>query len=283
MNAAGNFFEIVSADSVQVYKFLNIGSGKPDKEDLKKVPHHLIDVVEPDYNFTAGNFVYLANKACETIRGKDKLPLFVGGTGLYIDAFFKGLSHIPQIDQAIRDNLAVEIEEKGNAVLYNELRRVDPDFALKVHPNDTQRIMRGIQVFRGTGRSLSSYFNEIRGAESEHTLYIGVSPEKLELHQRIDLRVDSMLKRGFVDEVFQLRANGYKPQLASMKTIGYAEINNYLDDLITYSDAVKKIKNSTKKYAKKQITWFQRNKKIMWFNPEDVKKITYYIEKWLNY
>lgn len=280
---AGNFFEIVSADSVQVYKFLNIGSGKPDKEDLKRVRHHLVDVVEPDYNFTAGNFVDLANKACETIRDKDKLPLFVGGTGLYIDAFFKGLSHIPQIDQAIRDNLAVEIEEKGNAVLYNELKRVDPDFALKVHPNDTQRIMRGIQVFRGTGRSLSSYFKEISGAESEHTLYIGVSPEKSELHQRIDLRVDSMLKRGFVDEVFQLRANGYKPQLASMKTIGYAEINNYLDDLITYSDAVKKIKNSTKKYAKKQITWFQRNKKIMWFNPEDVKKITYYIKKWLNY
>ncbi len=211
------------------------------------------------------------------------MPLFAGGTGLYIDAFFKGLSNIPQIDKAIRDNLALEIAEKGNAVLYNELQKVDPDFAQKVHPNDTQRIMRGLQVFRGTGRNLSSYFNETSGAESDKTLYIGIFPGKMELHQRIDLRVDSMLKKGFVDEVFQLRSNGYNPQLASMKTIGYAEINNYLDDLITYSDAVEKIKNSTKKYAKKQITWFKRNKKIMWFKPEDVKQITHYIENWLNH
>ncbi len=268
---------------MQVYKFLNIGSGKPDKEDLKKATHHLIDVVEPDYNFSAGDFVDLANKACEIIRNKDKLPLFAGGTGLYIDAFFKGLSHIPQIDKAIRDNLVLEIAEKGSAVLYNELKRIDPDFAKKVHPNDTQRIMRGIQVFRGTGRNLSFYYNDMKGAESDNTLYIGIYPGKSELHQRIDSRVDNMLKRGFVDEVFQLRANGYKPQLASMKTIGYAEINSYLDDLITYSDAVEKIKKSTKKYAKKQITWFQRNKKIMWFKPEDLKKITHYIKKWLNY
>lgn len=283
MHAAGKFFEIVSADSVQVYRFLNIGSGKPDKEDLKRVKHHLIDVVDPDCSFTVGNFVDLANKACEIIMGKGKLPLFAGGTGLYIDSFFKGLSHIPQIDQAIRDNLVVEIEAKGNVVLYDELKRIDPEFALKVHPNDTQRIMRGIQVFRGTGRNLTSYFTEKSGAESADTLYVGISPEKGDLHKMIDLRMDSMLKRGFVDEVFQLRAKGYMPQLASMKTIGYAEINDYLDGLITYSDAVEKIKVSTKRYAKKQITWFQRNKKIMWFKPEDVKKITYYIEKWLNY
>lgn len=283
MLAAGNFFEIVSADSVQVYRLLNIGSGKPDKEDLGIVRHHLIDVVDPDYNFTAGNFVDLATKACEKIKGEGKLPLFAGGTGLYIDSFFKGLSNIPQIDESIRADLFEEIAIKGNAALYDELKKVDPDFAMKVHPNDTQRIMRGIQVYRGTGKSLTSYFTETEGVESDDTLYLGISPEKEELHRRIDLRIDSMLKRGFIDEVSQLRAMGYMPQLASMKTIGYAEINDYLDGLTEYSEAVAKIKSSTKKYAKRQMTWFQRNKKILWFKPEDVKKISHHIERWLNY
>jgi len=225
----------------------------------------------------------MAEKACDTINAGSKIPLFVGGTGLYIDSFFKGLSSIPEIDGSVRKKLSEEIKNKGSLQLYDELKKVDPDFAFKVHPNDSQRIMRGLQVYRGTGKTISSFYADRRGAESDNTLYIGIAPEKQDLHSRIDLRVDMMLSMGFVDEVVKLRSLGYSPQLPSMRTIGYAEINDFLDGLYTYRDTVENIKVSTKKYAKRQMTWFQRNKKILWFKPEDVKKITQRIENWLNY
>jgi tRNA dimethylallyltransferase len=201
---------------------------------------------------------------------------------MYIDSFFKGLSVIPEIDNSVRIKLSKEIKDKGSFLLYNELKTVDPEFALKVHPNDSQRIIRGLQVYRGTGKSLSSFYKERRGVESDDTLYIGIAPDKKDLHESIDLRVDMMLSAGFVDEVERLRSMGYSPQLPSMRTIGYAEINDFLDGFLTYNDTVDKIKVSTKKYAKRQMTWFQRNKKILWFKPEDQKKITKIIENWLN-
>lgn len=202
---------------------------------------------------------------------------------MYIDSFFQGLSYIPEVDDSVRSKLVLEAAEKGVSSLYEELKMVDPEFALRVHPNDSQRIMRGLQVFRGTGRKLSSFYLERRGAESGDTLYIGVMPEKDVLHGNIDKRVDLMLSMGLVDEVKSLRFMGYNSHLPSMRTIGYAEINDFLDGILSFEDAVDKIKYSTKKYAKRQMTWFQRNKKILWFNPVDEKKITHEIKNWLNY
>lgn len=268
---------------MQVYRLLNIGSGKPEKDQMNRVRHYLIDVVDPDYRFTTGDFVRLAHKACREIIGKGKKPLFVGGTGLYLDSFFKGLSDIPHVDKAVRDRLYEEMEFRGAAELYNELKNVDSEFAAKVHPNDPQRIIRGLEVYRGTGKKLSSFFGSKDGAESEQTLYLGLAPEKSELHRRIEIRVDKMIKQGFVDEVMQLRGMGFSRDLPSMKSIGYFEINAYLDGLINYNDAVEKIKIITKKFAKRQMTWFRRNKKILWFSPGEEKKITKEIENWLNY
>ncbi len=282
MNIAGEHCEIISADSVQVYRLLNIGSGKPDQEQLQRVKHYLIDVVDPDYRFTAGDFVRMAHRASIEINSKGKIPLFVGGTGLYIDSFFKGLSDIPPVDKSVRLKLYEEIEEKGPIVLHRALKEVDPDFADKVHPNDPQRIIRGLEVYRGTGRSLSDYYKSREGAESDQTLYVGIAPEKSELHRRIELRVDSMLGRGFVEEVENLRSMGFSPEISSMKSIGYAEINEYLDGIVTFNESVEKIKSMTKKFAKRQMTWFRRNKKIEWFSPGDEKKIAKKIENWLN-
>jgi tRNA dimethylallyltransferase len=225
----------------------------------------------------------MAKNACDAIKEGGRIPLFVGGTGLYIDSFFKGLSSIPEIEESVRKKLSEEIKNQGSSMLYNELKKVDPEFALRVHPNDSQRIMRGLQVYRGTGRSLSSFYMERPGAESDETLYIGIAPGKKELYDKIDLRVDMMMSMGFIDEVEKLRYMGYSPQLPSMRSIGYAEINDFLDGFLSYKDAVDKIKVSTKKYAKRQMTWFQRNKKISWFMPEDLKKIRQKIENWLNY
>lgn len=245
--------------------------------------HYLVDVVEPDYRFTAGDFVRMAHNACSEIDKKGKIPLFVGGTGLYLDSFFKGLSDIPQIDPSVRDNLYKEMESRGITALHNELKQADPDFALRVHPNDPQRIIRGLEVFRGTGERLSAFFENRKGEESDMTLYLGIAPEKIELHRRIELRVDKMLEKGLVDEVVKLREMGYSPGLPSMKSIGYSEINDYLDGIISYNEAVDKIKVITKKYAKRQMTWFRRNKKIIWFDPGEEKKITKEIKNWLNY
>jgi tRNA dimethylallyltransferase len=282
LNVAGEGFEIISVDSVQVYRLLDIGSGKPDQEQLQRIRHYLIDIVDPDYRFTAGDFVRMAREAAVEISSKGKIPLFVGGTGLYLDSFFKGLSHIPPVENSVRLKLYEEMEERGLIALHRELMEVDPEFAEKVHPNDPQRIIRGLEVYRETGRSLSCFYKSREGAESEQTLYIGISPEKSELHRRIELRVDSMMEKGFVDEVVKLRGMGYTPDLPSMKSIGYAEVGEYLDKIITYNESVEKIKSMTKKFAKRQITWFKRNKKIVWFNPEDEKKITKEIENWLN-
>ncbi len=225
----------------------------------------------------------MAGKACESIKADGRIPLFVGGTGLYIDSFFKGLSNIPEIDDSVRNKLFEEIEKNGSSLLYDELKMVDPEFAGRIHPNDSQRIMRGLQVYRGTGRSLSSFYMERLGVETDETLYIGIAPDKQELHKSIELRVDMMLSMGFIEEVERLRSMGYSPQLPSMRTIGYAEINDFLDGFLSYKDAVDKIKVSTKKYAKRQMTWFRRNKKISWFMPAEVKKIRQKIENWLNY
>lgn len=268
---------------MQVYRLLDIGSGKPDQEQIQRVRHYLIDVVDPDYRFTAGDFVRMAREAADQISSKGKIPLFVGGTGLYLDSFFKGLSDIPPVEKSVRLKLYEELEERGTAALHMELMEADPEFAEKVHPNDPQRIIRGLEVYRGTGRSLSYFYKSREGAESEQTLYIGIAPEKSELHRRIEFRVDSMMEKGFVEEVVKLRGMGYTPDLPSMKSIGYAEVGEYLDKIITYRESVEKIKNMTKKFAKRQITWFKRNEKIEWFSPDDGKKITKKIENWLNY
>lgn len=265
---------------MQVYRYLDIGSGKPAPEERDAVKHHLIDIVDPDYRFTAGDFCREAGGASRDIRSSGKIPLFVGGTGLYIDSFFLGLSEIPAIDQGIKEQLLAEFREQGLDSLYRELQICDNAFAARIHSNDRQRILRGLEVYRGTGRSLSSYFDEKKSHESERTLYLGLRMEKEELHKRIDLRVMKMIASGFLEEVTRLRAMGFTPNLNSMRSIGYAELNDYLDGRTGWEEAIDKIRTETKRYAKRQMTWFRKSKKIHWFGCNEMDAINDLVNRW---
>ncbi len=261
---------------------MDIGSSKPGQAELKAVRHHLIDIVNPDYHFTAGDFCLRADAAAADITGRGKLPLVVGGTGFYINSFFFGIDEIPDIDESVRKKAADEYDDGGSAILYSELKKTDPEFASKVHANDRQRVIRGISVYRGTGRSISSYFNNKKNSKFIDTLFIGLYIEKESLLKRIDDRVDSMIEKGLVDEVRELRSMGYSPLLNSMQSIGYAEINRFVDGGISLETAIEDIKRNTKKYAKKQMTWFKKNKSVIWFGPDEIKKIPDILKKWLN-
>ena len=281
LKAAGDIFEIISADSVQVYRYMDIGSSKPLPVETDSVKHYLIDIVDPDYRFTAGDYCIRAADALKEVEGNGKIPLIVGGTGFYIDSLFSGIDKIPEIDETTRDNAAYEYDNDPESV-FNELKSIDPEFASKVHLNDRQRIIRGISVYRYTGNPISSYFNIGEKSKISDILYLGLYINRAELIDRIDKRVDLMIKKGLVDEVVKLRSMGYCPTLNSMQSIGYLEINKYIDGIISLEDAISDIKKNTKRYAKKQMTWFKKNKNIIWLNQDDIIKVPFIIRNWLN-
>lgn len=247
---------------------------------MLKVRHHLISIVEPDFNFTAGEFCKRAGEAVEVIEQKGHLPVFVGGTGLYIDSYFKGMSDIPSISVETKIKVSEALDNYDIPYLFEELKKVDFEFAEKIHLNDKQRILRGLEVFWETGKPISHFHAIKKGRESNETLYIGLTLERSVLRKRIDDRVDQMIAEGFFDEVEQLRRMGFSRDLKSMSSIGYNEINDFFDGNLTKNQCIDRIKTVTKQYAKRQMTWFRKNKKIEWFHPDETKKIKNVFEKW---
>ncbi len=268
---------------MQVYRYLDIGSGKLTRGERQRVPHHCIDIVDPDEDFTVGDFIVEAESAVSKVINDGKLPVFTGGTGFYIDSFFNGLSEVPDIDENLRDEVEKELKESGPESLYRELKQVDPAFAQKVHVNDHQRIIRGISVYRSEERPLSSFFEGRRGHGSSDTLYLALWVENDILKERIDNRVTSMLALGFLEEVLSLREKGYGPNLKAMQSIGYHELNRYIDGELTYDEAVEIIKIETRRYAKRQMTWFRRNKKIEWFHYRELDRVKDRVNIWLEH
>lgn len=250
--------------------------------DRARVAHHLIDIVDPDQAFTAGDYCREAQSAADIIHKRGKTPLFVGGTGLYLDSFFKGLSRIPAIDKGVKASLKKELAERGLAPLYEELMGCDPEFGKRIHPNDRQRILRGLEVYRGSGKPLSAYFTEKSARESSQTLYLGIEIERKELVERIERRVDMMMSSGFLEEVRRLRGMGFGPELNSMRSIGYAQLHEHLEGRLPLAGAVESIKTETKRYAKRQMTWFRKNKAIQWFRYFEVEKIKKVLYIWLH-
>lgn len=257
--------EIVSADSRQVYRGMDIGTAKASAEERARVPHHLLDVVDPDQDFTVADFTRLAREAIAGIHGRGRLPLVVGGTGLYLQALAGGLLAAPGEDEELRRKWLAREDAEGEGTLHRLLLEVDPPLAERLHPRDRLRIVRALEVFSLTGRRLSSLQEEHAFAETPYRLFrIGLAPARDVLYGVIDRRVEAMMAAGLLDEVRGLLSRGYDPGLKSMQTIGYRECLRHLQGELSLAEAVALIQRDTRRYAKRQFTWFNRDETINW-------------------
>ena len=258
--------EIVSCDSIQVYRGFDIGSSKASPEEREEIPHHLIDIVEPTEPFHAGRFMELADAAIEDILSRGKTPLIVGGTNLYFRALIQGLSDTPDIPGDIRAALNRKLELEGLPALHAELQRVDPQWASSLPPTDTQRILRGLGVFYASGQKISSLndahqFDEVRYRHR----FVSIPLEREDLYRRINDRVLEMMQAGFLDEVECLRRSGVPDSCKPMQAPGYLQLQQVLRGELELDRAVEAIQQSHRRYAKRQLTWLKRTPEVHWW------------------
>ncbi|MBT9162992.1 MAG: tRNA dimethylallyltransferase [Dehalococcoidia bacterium] len=261
--------EIVSADSRQVYRHLDIGTAKLTPQERGLVPHHLIDIIDPDEDFTLATYKDLAYATIDDIQRRGKLPLLVGGSGLYVRAVLEGWS-IPQVppDVQLRQELEAKAEATGGDTLFQELRELDPEAAGEIDPRNLRRLIRALEVCRSTGRRFSELRK--RAPPDFDTLIIGLTVERAELYRRIDSRVDRMIEQGFVEEVRGLVDRGYSLDLPSMSSVGYREIGCFLDREMDLPRAIQRIKYETHRFARHQYAWFPlRDERIHWLRPSE--------------
>jgi len=260
--------EIVSADSQQVYRYLNIGTGKPSAVDRRQVPHHLIDVVDPDEEFNAALFRSLAAQSIEEIRQRGHSVFVCGGTGFYLKALTQGLFDGPAQDAGIRQVLQQRVEREGLPALYQELVQIDPSAAVAIHPNDRQRTIRALEVYLSTGRPLSQWQKDHAFQQQPYdVLKIGLHRERGELYQRINRRSDQMIQDGLLEEVRGLVAKRFSLTLKPLRSVGYKQMGQVICGAQELADAIDEMKQETRKLAKRQITWFRADREIRWFDP----------------
>jgi tRNA dimethylallyltransferase len=258
--------EIISADSVQVYRGLDIGTAKPSPADRRLIPHHLIDILDPGQDYSAALFREQADEIILDLH-RQKIPIFVvGGTGLYLKALTRGLFRGPAGDPRLRLALHKKAESRGNEVLHRELQRLDPEAASRIHPHDRFRITRALEVY-SLGQKPISLFQKEHGFRENHyeVLKVGLQCEKDELYRQIESRVDQMIERGWVDEVQTLLSRGHDPGLKPLRSLGYKNIVSYLSGGLNLEQAILLTKRDTRRYAKRQITWFKADPEIIWF------------------
>ena len=263
--------EIISADSMQVYKYMDIGSAKITKEEMEGVPHHLIDVLDPGEDFHVVRFQEMAKQAMEEIYAKGKIPILAGGTGFYIQAVVKDIDFSENTEKSpVREAMEKLAEEKGSEFLHERLREIDPPSADKIHANNVKRVIRALEYYQMTGERISDH--NAREAEKEspyNTAYFVLNDVRERLYARIDSRVDEMLKQGLLEEVQKLADMGYTKDMVSMQGLGYKEILSYLDHTCTLEEAVYILKRDTRHFAKRQLTWFKREKDVIWVNKNE--------------
>jgi tRNA dimethylallyltransferase len=269
--------EIINADSMQVYRYMDIGTAKPTQEQRARVPHHLLDVVLPSEAFDAGLYLYHVQPVIRGLQEAMKTPLVVGGTGLYLKALTHGICEAAPADARVRQELLEELQELGLTRLFADLRRVDPDLAGRVQPRDRQRILRGLEVFRVTGRPLSSW-QEQHGFQTKlfRTIKIFLNRPREQLYQRINKRVEAMMGQGFLEEVRSLLERGYGPELKSMQSLGYRHLAAHLANRVSLDEAVSIIQRDTRHYAKRQLTWFRADPEYVWLpadQPEELDRL----------
>ena len=272
--------EIVSADSRQVFRLMDIGTAKPTPTEMAKAPHHLIDIKNPDELFNAGMYSILGRQVIDEILNREHCPIIVGGSGLYIRALVDGVFAGPYRDLKIRKRLNLQAEEKGLDTLYKQLQYVDPEAAHTIHVNDRKRIVRALEVYTLSGHPISRIQKENTHPADFRTEYWGLRWPREHLYHRISERVDKMIHAGLIEEVLHLREMGYGPDLNSLDSVGYKEVFSHLDGQINKVELMDLIKRNTRRYAKKQLTWFRRNSNINWINlapPVEWEKIVTHI------
>jgi len=266
--------EIISADSMQIYRNMDIGTAKPTADEQDRVFHHLIDIVDPDEDFDAVRFAEIARQKVAQLHQRGLVPFVVGGTGLYIKALLQGLFQSNPVDPEIRERLMKEAAEDGSSRLFEHLQQVDPDAADRLHPNDTYRIVRALETIESSGRSISEHQQD-HGFSDEpfHALKVCLQMDRQTLYDRIDRRVDLMIEAGLVEEVQKLLGMGYGADLKSMQSIGYRHIIDFLEGRLSWDECVRTLKRDTRRYAKRQFTWFGADKDIIWQTPDEFNQI----------
>lgn len=258
--------EIISADSMQVYKEMNIGTAKIMPEEMQGIPHYLVDEISPDEEFHVVKFKEYANRYMEEIYAKGKIPIIVGGTGFYIQAVLKDVSFDEnEEDKEYRKKLQIFAKEHGTKALHDKLMEVDPESGNAIHENNVKRVIRALEFYHLTGKKISEHNEEEREKESPYNFaYFVLTDERSVLYDRIDKRVDLMMEQGLLEEVTALKEKGYSRDLVSMQGLGYKEILAYLAGEISLEEAVYILKRDTRHFAKRQLTWFRREKDVIW-------------------
>jgi len=267
--------EILSADSRQFFKEMEIGTAKPNTKELTAATHHFINSHSVTQLFSTGDFEVEALEKLAQIFENNNLAILVGGSGLYVNALLNGLDEMPEIDLAIREKLNKQLEIDGLSAIQQDLARLDPEYFAKVDQQNPQRMIRGLEVVLSTGRKLSSMLSATKKVRPFKVIKIGLNTDRTMLYDRINKRVDQMISDGLVDEVQSLKK--FK-ELNALKTVGYSEIFDYLDDLTSLEEAISAIKQNTRRFAKRQLTWFRRDEEITWFEPNDDKSVINFIQ-----
>lgn len=262
---------IISADSMQVYKYMNIGSAKIRPEEMQGVRHYLVDVLDPREEFHVARFQQMAKEAMEEIYRNGQLPIVVGGTGFYIQALLKDIDFDESSGELpCRKELEETARRDGGAVLYERLKQVDPESAEAIHPNNVKRVIRALEFYQETGQPISLHNKEQKEKQPPYTYaYFVLNDDRARLYERIDRRVDRMVEQGLVEEVRWLKEHGYDRSLVSMQGLGYKELFPYLDGTCSLEEAVEIIKRDTRHFAKRQITWFKREPDVIWLNQQE--------------
>ncbi len=260
--------EIVSADSMQIYRGFTVGTAKVMSDEMQGIPHHLIDIIAPDATFSVAEYCEYAQKAIDDILRRRKVPVLVGGTGLYIDSLMSGISFDEmQIDEDYRESLVRLAQDKGNDAVWQQLSEIDPVSAQALHPNNLRRVIRALEIHHITGQPFSVYAKQARGEAPYSVVYIGLRyRDRQKLYNRIDQRVDEMMENGLLDELRNLIEQGVPTNCQAFQAIGYKELIPVLDGERILDEAIELIKRNSRRYAKRQYTWFKRNSDIHWID-----------------
>jgi tRNA dimethylallyltransferase len=271
--------EIISGDSMQIYKGMDIGTAKITEAEMEGVPHHLIDIREPEDSFSAAEFQEIVREKISEIHSRGKLPMIVGGTGLYIQSviFDYQFTDAPG-DEGYRRKLEKKAEEAGNVEIHAELEKVDPKAAASIHPNNIRRVIRALEVYHCTGKTMTEYQERQQNELLYDVAIIGLTMDRELLYSRIDYRVDLMMEQGLLQEVQSLYNNGLR-DVQSIQAIGYKEIYEYLDGKVTLEDAIENLKQNSRRYAKRQLTWFRNKMDVEWFDMTNTRENNKKIEE----